>query len=70
MSSRSEEIWDSFDALWRQMQHLSRRVRELEARLGAADDQGMKQSGGGFEPRREVLKESNDADFVYEGDLK
>ena len=67
MSSRSEEIWDSFDALWRQMQALSRRVRELEARL--APDL-MKQSGEGFEPRGEAVKESNKADFVYEGDLK
>ena len=67
MSSRSEEIWESFDALWRQMQALSRRVRELEARL-APDT--VKQSADGFEPRREVVKESNKADFVYEGDLK
>ncbi len=67
MSSRSEEIWDSFDALWRQMQALSRRVRELEARL--APDL-VKQGGDGFEPRGEVAKESNKADFVYEGDLK
>jgi len=67
MSSRSEEIWDSFDALWRQMQALSRRVRELEARLAP---ELVKQSGDGIEPRAEALKESNKADFVYEGDLK
>ena len=67
MSSHSDEIWDSFDALWRQMQALSRRVREIEARL--APDL-VKQSEGSFEPRGEVAKESNKADFVYEGDLK
>ena len=67
MSSHSEEIWDCFDALWRQMQALSGRVRELEARL--APDL-MKQSRDGFEPRSEVVKESNKADFGYEGDLK
>ena len=67
MSSHSEEIWDSFDALWRQMQALSRRVRELEARL--APDL-VKQSGDGFEPPGRVVKESNRADFGYEGDLK
>ena len=67
MSSHSEEIWDSFDALWRQMQALSRRVRELEARL--APDLA-KQGEGVVEPRGAALKESNNADFVYEGDLK
>lgn len=67
MSYHSEEIWDSFDALWRQMQALSRRVRELEARL--APDL-VKQGRDGFEPPSEVVKESNKADFVYEGDLK
>jgi len=67
MSSHSEEIWDSFEALWHQMQALSRRVRELEARI--APDL-MKQSCDGFEPPSEAVKESNKADFVYEGDLK
>jgi hypothetical protein len=67
MSSHSEEIWDSFDALWRQMQALSRRVRELEARL--APDLA-KQGEGVVEPRGASFKESNNADFVYEGDLK
>ena len=67
MSYHSEEIWDSFDALWRQIEALSRRVRELEARV--APDL-VKQGRDGFEPPGEVVKESNKADFVYEGDLK
>jgi hypothetical protein len=49
------------------MQALSRRVTELEARI--APDL-MKQSGDGFKPPSEAVKESNKADFVYEGDLK
>jgi hypothetical protein len=68
MSSHSEEIWESYDALWRQVRILSRRIGELEARLGAAEDREMKQGGVGFKPRREVDEESNKPDFVYEGD--
>lgn len=68
MSSHSEDIWESYDALWRQVQILGRRISELEAKLGAAEDWEVKQGGVGFKPRREVHKESNKPDFVYEGD--
>ena len=37
MASHSEEIWESFDALWRRVQQLSRDVSALEARLGAIE---------------------------------
>jgi len=37
MSSHSEEIWESFDALWRRVQQLSREVSALEARLEAIE---------------------------------
>jgi hypothetical protein len=33
MSSRSEEFWDSFDSLWRRIEFLGRRVKDIEARL-------------------------------------
>lgn len=65
MSSHSEEIWESFDALWRQVRVLSSRVKELEARLGVAEGQEMKP---GFKPHDHILRESNKTDFVYEGD--
>ena len=39
MSCHSEEIWESFDALWRRCEQLSRQVRELEARLGAVESE-------------------------------
>jgi hypothetical protein len=68
MSYHSEEIWESFDALWRQIRVLNSRVRELEARLGVADDQGLRQPRAGFKPPDQVLRESNKTDFVYEGD--
>ena len=35
MSSPSDEIWESFDALWRRIEQLSRNVRELETKLAA-----------------------------------
>ena len=68
MSSHSEEIWESFDALWQQVRALGSRVKELEARLGVAEGEGLKQQRAGFKPRAEVLRESNKTDFVYEGD--
>ena len=39
MSCHSEEVWESFDALWRRYEQLSRQVRELEARLGAVESE-------------------------------
>ncbi len=33
MSFHSDEVWESFDALWQRVQVLNRQVRELEARL-------------------------------------
>ena len=41
MSCHSEEVWESFDALWRRVQELSRQVRELEARLGAVESESQ-----------------------------
>jgi hypothetical protein len=37
MSCHSEETWEDVGALWRRFEQLSRRVRELEARLGAVE---------------------------------
>ena len=68
MSSHSEEIWESFDALWRQVRALGSRVKELEARLGDGEGQELKQQRAGFKTHAEVLRESNKTDFVYEGD--
>ena len=68
MSYHSEEIWESFDALWRQIRVLNSRVRELEARLGVGEGQEMKQPRAGYKLQDHVLGESNKTDFVYEGD--
>ena len=73
MSSHSEEIWESFDALWQQVRLLGSRVKELEARLGAVEGQSLNEIEAGFKPhnfkpRDQVLRESNKTDFVYEGD--
>ncbi|HEX8185148.1 MAG TPA: hypothetical protein VF747_10365 [Blastocatellia bacterium] len=40
MSCHSEEIWESFDALWRRIEQLSREVRELETKLAAIERAG------------------------------
>ena len=39
MSCHSEEVWEDVGALWRRFEQLSRRVRELEARLGAVESE-------------------------------
>lgn len=74
MSSHSEEMWDSFDALWQQLSTLSRRVRELEARLGALEQIGLEQVGAGaFEegfkfPAADPEQGSN-SNSVYKGEI-
>jgi hypothetical protein len=52
MSSHSEEIWESFDALWRRLQQLSNHVTELEARLGAIEVAGPREAAGELEQSR------------------
>ncbi|MGA9769910.1 MAG: hypothetical protein WBV94_12775 [Blastocatellia bacterium] len=61
MSSHSEEIWESFDALWRRMQQLSCQVKELEARLGVIEEQTLSE----FEP-----KKTGRAISLYEGEIR
>jgi hypothetical protein len=39
MSCHSEEVWEDVGALWRRFEQLNRRVRELEARLGAVESE-------------------------------
>ena len=65
MSSHSEEIWESFDALWRRIGQLSRQVKELEARLGAVEISEAQQPLGEFEP-----KEINKSISLYEGEIR
>jgi hypothetical protein len=48
MSSHSEEIWGSFDALWRRVQTLGRQVKELEARLAMLEAPAAGNSGVDF----------------------
>jgi hypothetical protein len=64
MSSHSEEIWESFDALWRRMQQLSRQVRELEARLEAIEVAEVRQPAE-FEPEKISRPIS-----LYEGEIR
>lgn len=65
MSSHSEEIWESFDALWRRISQLSRQVKELEARLGAFEMSESQQPLSEFEPKK--VKGSIS---LYEGEIR
>ena len=62
MSSHSEEIWESFDALWRRISQLSRQVKELEARLGAIETAEAQTE---FEPKKIGRSIS-----LYEGEIR
>lgn len=63
MSSHSEEIWESFDALWRRIGQLSRQVKELEARLGAIETDKAQQPLGEFEPNSISIS-------LYKGEIR
>ena len=65
MSSHSEEIWESFDALWRRIGQLSRQVKELEARLGAIETAEAQQPLSEFEPEKVGRSIS-----LYEGEIR
>jgi hypothetical protein len=68
MSSHSEEIWESFDALWRHMQQLSHQVRELEARVAAVEDTDAHPIGGDFKAEANVSEKLSGA-IPFEGEI-
>jgi hypothetical protein len=37
MPFHSDEVWESFDALWRRIEQLSCEIRDLEARLATVE---------------------------------
>ncbi|HVG19377.1 MAG TPA: hypothetical protein VNI02_10000 [Blastocatellia bacterium] len=68
MSSHSEEIWESFDALWSRMQQLNRRVTELEARLEAVEDAGPQSADRDFKAETNVSEKLSGA-ILFEGEI-
>lgn len=50
MSFHSEEIWESFDALWRRFEQLGNQVREMEARLASIEGAQTQQGVSEFQP--------------------
>lgn len=68
MSFHSEEIWGSFDALWRRVQQLSRQVSELEARLETLERAGVEAPEDRF--KLECVGNSiGGPNSVYEGEI-
>lgn len=68
MSSHSEEIWESFDAVWSRMQQLSQQVKELEARLLAVEDVEAHSVGGDFKAEASVSEKTSVA-IPFEGEI-
>jgi hypothetical protein len=64
MSSHSDEIWESFDALWRRTEQLGRRVKELEAKLGIEESATER----GFRAEAEVSEKPGGI-ISYEGEI-
>jgi hypothetical protein len=68
MSPHSEEIWESFDALWRRMQQLCQQVKELEARVAAVEDTEAHSIGGDFKAQANVSEKLSGA-IPFEGEI-
>jgi hypothetical protein len=51
-------MWDDVGALWRRFEQLSRRVRELEARLGAVETERQASASIVNEERARAIYES------------
>jgi hypothetical protein len=70
MSYPSEEVWESFTALYDQLRALNRRVRELEARLGA-----LEQAEGGppekhFKFGAAGVEQGGNSKSAYKGEIR
>jgi hypothetical protein len=68
MSSHSEEIWESFDALWRRIGQLSHQVRELEARLAAVEEAGAHSQDRDFKADANISEKLSGA-ISFEGEI-
>ena len=68
MSSHSEEIWESFDALWRRVQQLGRDVSALEARLGAIETADAQSTGREMQSRVVASETVGSAGSIYKGE--
>lgn len=64
----SEEIWESFGALWRRIEQLSRQMRDLEARLTAVEDAKVGEVGGAFKAEANV-PEKLGGTIPFEGEI-
>ena len=60
MPCHSEEVWEEVGVLWRRFEQLSRRVRELEARLGVVESERQ---------ASEVIVNEERARTIYESEV-
>ncbi len=66
--SHSEEVWESFDALWRRIKMLARQVSELESRLEAVEQADAHRVERGFD-LRVGLSERVNPNSICEGEI-
>jgi hypothetical protein len=68
MSYPSEEVWESFTSLYEQLAALSRRVRELEARLGALEQAEASRFEGNFNFGAAGSEQGGNSKSAYKGE--
>ena len=62
MSYHSEEVWESFEALWQRVQTISRRMGELEIKIRV-----LEQSGAGGDEERSMPQTYYSEEIPSEG---
>jgi hypothetical protein len=70
MPFHSEEIWESFDALWRRVGQLNRRVRELEDRLVILERSDFEAVKDALGSEAVVSGRLGSQDSAYEGEIQ
>jgi hypothetical protein len=70
MSFHSEEVWESFDALWRRVRDLTRQVKDLEARLALLETSHTGEIERGYSKALGASEEIKLSSSLYEGEYK
>ena len=70
MSFHSEDVWDSFDALWRRIKDLSCQVKDLEARLMLLETSQASEPERDYKKAVTASEEIKLSSSLYEGEYK